>query len=57
MLVSENEGGCWFCSTDQGDDWLFSFEFGTFLHEKCLIEEIELGNEEALIMMDEFGLD
>lgn len=51
-----NEGGCWFCHTDDGE-MLFSWEFDCYLHESCLRKELESKyNPEAEIMANEFDI-
>ena len=34
-IVHPQDGGCWFCSTADGD-MLFDTEFDTYVHEQCL---------------------
>jgi hypothetical protein len=36
-------GGCWFCSTDDGEMY-FSVEFDTWFHMDCLVKELGLPN-------------
>lgn len=49
--VSPNMGGCWFCYT-KTDEMIFDTEFDTYLHENCLIKELQDNpeNPEAQIM-------
>ncbi|WP_206922905.1 hypothetical protein [Alicyclobacillus suci] len=51
--VEPNLGGCWFCHSDKGDDWLFSFEFDCYVHVSCL-KKAPLDDPEANIMRHEF---
>ena len=57
MNKSPNEGGCWFCHTDDGE-MHFSTEFDTYFHMDCLEKELTKRphNPEAEIIADEFGV-
>lgn len=49
------DGGCWYCHTDDGD-MLFSTEFDTYVHMKCLeatVAENDPNDREAAIMAAE----
>lgn len=56
MILSPNDGGCWFCYTDQGE-MVFSTEFDCYLHLSCLQKEMTADptNREAKIMAREFA--
>lgn len=59
MKLYPNQGGCWFCHTDDDSSkWLFSLEFDCNVHKDCLQKEInkEQPSEEAVIMASEFGM-
>lgn len=50
--VSANEGGCWFCSTGECDN--FTFEWDSYVHEACVRKEAENGDLEAYIIYEEW---
>ena len=50
-----NDGGCWFCYTDDGE-LSFSMEFDTWFHMDCLSKALEKGNPEAEVIADEYGI-
>ena len=54
MTKSPKDGGCWFCWEDYGE-MLFSYEFDSWLHEKCCMRCLADGDEEAEIIAREFG--
>ncbi len=64
--VSPNQGGCWFCSEKDERPMMFSCEFDTYLHEGCLMKELQEkdygsgmvaeANPEAVIMANEFNI-
>jgi len=45
-----NQGGCWFCKTDEKGESFFSREFDCVVHTECLREAMKQGNPEAKIM-------
>ena len=51
--LSPNEGGCWFCSKDEAED--FTFEWDSYVHDKCVREQALKGNPEAKIILREWG--
>jgi hypothetical protein len=57
MLKPQN-GGCWFCcDTCVNNDYevkLFSQEFDTYVHLKCLQDKYKIGDIEAKIIWKEF---
>jgi hypothetical protein len=58
MKCDPHDGGCWYCSTDDGE-MVFCHEFDTFLHLECLKEELkdaDPDNLELQIIAREFGL-
>lgn len=40
MNKSPQEGGCWYCHTED-ENLVFSLEFDTFVHVKCIQAAIE----------------
>ena len=52
--LKPSDGGCWFCSTDDEGEWLFSSEYDTNLHIECLEKALDEGDELAIIMGREF---
>lgn len=57
MYKQPNDGGCWFCHTDDGEMW-FSWEFDCWVHESCLKKELDtVWNPEAEIMAKEFSIE
>ena len=42
--VSPNDGGCWFCHTNEGEMY-FDFEFDTYVHLECVVKAL-LENKE-----------
>ena len=49
--LSPNNGGCWFCQTnEETDDWMFSVEWDTYYHDQCYRAALEQGNPEAVII-------
>jgi hypothetical protein len=58
MEITPQEGGCWYCH--KKDEFLiFSREFDTYLHIKCLKKALadDPRDREAKIMMREFEYD
>jgi hypothetical protein len=53
-LVPPQEGGCWFCYNNAAPI-LFSTEFDSYVHDRCLRAELEMdpNNREAIIMARE----
>jgi hypothetical protein len=47
--------GCWYCGGKEGDDLLFSIEFDTPVHERCLRGALarDKHGDEAKIMASE----
>ena len=45
MKKSPNDGGCWFCYEDGGDDLVFDSEFDTYVHLSCIKKNLNQGNE------------
>ena len=51
-----SQGGCWYCHGDTAP-LVFSCEFDTYLHEKCLRAAMgDKGDAEAAIMGRELGI-
>lgn len=46
--ISPNNGGCWFCHT-QDDDLVFDWEFDTFVHENCIKSALNRLNQDPII--------
>ena len=55
VLAAENPQfyNCWFCGIDDTDT--FSFEFDTFVHRDCVLENMDT-DDEARIMANEFNI-
>lgn len=58
MEVIPHEGGCWYCRK-KTDTLVFSFEFDTYFHLKCLEKRLTDNPKdiEAKIMMREYEYD
>jgi hypothetical protein len=56
--VEVHEGGCWYCHK-KIDPLVFSFEFDTYFHPKCLEKRLAENPKdiEAKIMMREYQYD
>jgi hypothetical protein len=54
---SPNDGGCWFCSTDDNEMY-FSTEFDTYFHMNCLKQQLKKDKDdiEAHVIAREFNL-
>jgi len=58
MKCSPQDGGCWYCHTDN-QPLAFCCEFDTFIHIDCIKKEIKLTKEynpELEFIRKEFGL-
>ena len=57
MECSPQNGGCWYCSTDD-PPLTFCFEFDTFIHIDCINVQIEKGqyDPELEIIRREFAI-
>ena len=57
--VPPERGGCWYCYKGTGD-FLFSWEFDTFIHLQCILDRIDKGirhdDFELLIFIREFDI-
>lgn len=58
MTVSPQNGGCWYCFTDQprnGEAIAFVIEFDTYVHPACAKARLALdsGDSEARLMVEE----
>ena len=49
MFKTPQEGGCWFCNTDDGK-LLFDTEFDTYVHAECIRKALKENDPEAKIM-------
>lgn len=58
MEITPHEGGCWYCHK-KIDPLVFSFEFDTYFHPKCLEKRLAENPKdiEAKIMMREYQYD
>ena len=56
MHLPANDGGCWFCETDDDPPMVFQTEFDSFVHEQCVVEKMYEGNLEAFIIANELGI-
>lgn len=59
MQESPNDGGCWFCETDDNKGgWAFSSEFDAYVHVQCLRTAARCPDDpEAAIMAKELGIE
>ncbi len=61
-FLSANDGGCWFCNTDDGPmadgDWYFSDDWDAFFHGECCRKALRKDpkNQEALLMAEQHKL-
>lgn len=57
MEKTPNEGGCWFCYTDDGEMY-FTTEWDAWFHMDCLQKELNSDhyNPEAEIIASEFDI-
>ncbi len=55
MKRDPNDGGCWFCMEDDVE-MLFSMEFDSWFHEKCLREALAEHDPEAEIIATEYNV-
>jgi hypothetical protein len=50
--LSPNNGGCWFCQTDDDNtyDWNFSTEWDSWYHDHCYQKALTEGHPEAEVI-------